>query len=121
VTTWDEYNGRRAAIRAVLDFATANPAAGLPFDELPGVAANFADRRELLLALQYEWSQALWTHIELLTLDVPLTDASELAQTAWAQCAAQHPALRALLDAARDELGPSSFRDQELMSASFVA
>ena len=118
--TRDEYLRRRTVIKAVLEFAAAHPAGGLPFDELPEVAATFRDRRELLLALQYDWSEALWTHIELLALDAAATDASELANEAWRRCAAQHSALRNLLDAHRDELGPPSFRGR-VLTDSFVA
>jgi hypothetical protein len=93
----------------------------LPYDELPEVAAIFADRQELLLALQYDWSQALWARIELLSLDSKLSDASALAQAAWTQCAQQHPVLRRLLDAHQVDLGTSGRREQEMMNSPFVA
>jgi hypothetical protein len=119
--SWDDYRQRRDALTSVLGYAAAHPSAGLPFDELPGVAAVFADRQELLLALQYDWSQALWARIELLSLDTKLGDASALAQAAWAQCAEQHPVLRRLLDAHQAELGHSTRREREMMNSPFVA
>jgi hypothetical protein len=113
---WDEYNRRRAAIKAVLGYAEQNPAAGLPYEALPAAHAVFRDRRELVLALQYDWSQALWARIELLSLDgTGLVDARNLAQTAWSDCAARHPVLRRLLDDYRDELGPALLREQDLL------
>ena len=61
---WDDHNRRRAAIKAVLKHAEANPTEGLPFEQLPEVPANFRSRRELVLALQYDWMQALWARID---------------------------------------------------------
>jgi hypothetical protein len=119
--SWDDHNRRRAAIKSVLVYAEKNPSAGLPFEQLPEVCEQFADRQELLLALQYDWSQALWARIELLSLDggkrsPKLADAGELARTAWNDCAAKHPTLRRLLDVYRDELGPSTLREQHIMT-----
>jgi hypothetical protein len=124
--TWDDYNRRRAALKSVLAYAEKNPSDGLPFEQLPEVRAEFRDRRELLLALQYDWSQALWARIELLSLEhgrrnCALTDADDLAGRAWADSAARHPVLRRLLDTYRDELGPSSREKDMLAVAPFVA
>jgi hypothetical protein len=119
--TWDDHYRRRAALKSVLEFAEQYPGEGLPYDRLPAVQAAFADRRELLLALQYDWSQALWARVELLSLDARLSDASELAQTAWLQCAAKHPVLRRLLDEHRDELGSATQREQEIMTSPLIA
>jgi hypothetical protein len=110
--SWDDHNRRRAAIRTVLEYAGKNPAAGLPYDDLPEVRAIFPERRALVLALQYDWSQALWGRIAVLSLGTgrrkaELVDADALAATAWSECAARHPILRRLLDTYRDELGPA--------------
>ena len=116
--SWDDYNRRRAALRSVLAHAEQNPGDGLPYEYLPEAKANFRSRRELLLALQYDWSQVLWAHIELHSLDPKgrkLTDAKELARTAWADCASKYPVLRRLLDEHRGELGPAIRREQELI------
>jgi hypothetical protein len=121
--SWDDHNRRRAAIKAVLAYAEKHPTRGLPHEHLAEAAANFSNRRELLLALQYDWSQALWARIELLSLDgnkkrrnAQLVDAGELARTAWSACAAQHPVLRRLLDTYRDELGPAVRREQDILT-----
>jgi len=119
--SWDDHNRRRAAIRSVLVYAEQHPTAGLPFEQLPDVRAQFADRHELLMALQYDWSQALWARIDLLSLDGGrrkgrLSDAGELARTAWEECAAKHPVLRRLLDTFRADLGRSTRREKHLMT-----
>jgi hypothetical protein len=123
--SWDEHNRRRAAIKAVLAYAQRHPAAGLPYDAVPESRANFATRRELLLALQYDWSQALWARIELLSLDAQkyskLTDAGDLARAAWADCAARHPVLRRLLDEHRDELAPFLGRENDIIASAAIA
>ena len=116
--SWDDHARRRAAIKAVLAYAGAHPAAGLPYEQVPEVAAQFASRRELLLALQYDWTQALWARIDLLSLesrDGALLDARKLAERAYAECAERHPVLRRLLDACRDELGPVVRREEDML------
>ena len=115
--SWDDHNRRRAAIKSVLGHAEENPTAGLPFDVLPEVPATFSSRRELVLALQYDWSQALWARIELLSLDTRSApkDAADLARTAWIDTARKHPVLRRLLDEHRDELGLATTREDDLM------
>jgi hypothetical protein len=123
--SWDDHRRRRAAVEAVLDFAAAHPDRGLGYEYLPEIRASFKDRRELVLALQYQWSLALWARIELLSLDprnarrgAPRLDAGQLARVAWAETALRHPVLRGLLDAHREELGPTITRqEQRLISA----
>jgi hypothetical protein len=125
--SWDDHERRRAAIRCVLAYAEKHPADGLPYEHIDGLSAIFGTRRELLLALQYDWSQALWARIELLSLDggsarrsARLTDAGELARTAWGQCAARHPVLRRLLDTYRDELGPAVRRERGILTSAAI-
>jgi hypothetical protein len=116
--SWDDHNRRRAAIKSVLAYAEKNPATGLPYEYVPEAKASFRSRRELLLALQYDWSQALWGRIELHSLDTKgraLKDASEIARLAWEDCASRYPVLRRLLDTHREEIGPSGGRERDLM------
>jgi hypothetical protein len=116
--SWDDHARRRAAIKAVLAYAEAQPAAGLPYEQVPEARRQFGSRRELLLALQYEWTQALWARIDLLSLesrDGALQDARRLGERAYAECAERHPVLRSLLDGCRDELGPSVRREQDML------
>jgi hypothetical protein len=123
--SWEDHYRRRAAIKSVLTYAAKNPAAGLPYEELAEARASFRDRRELVLALQYDWSQALWARIELLSLDdgrrgSKLIDAGELARTAYADCAARQPVLRRLLDTYRDEIGPSLHWEQDILTTAGI-
>jgi len=116
--SWDDHARRRAAIKAVLAYAQANPSAGLPFEQVAAAQAQFGSRRELLLALQYDWTQALWARIDLLSLesrDGALLDARKLGEQAYAECTQQHPVLRRLLDTCRDELGPSVRREEDML------
>jgi hypothetical protein len=121
---WDDRNRRRTAIDAVLAYAAEHPSAGLPFEAVPEARASFKDRRELVLALQYEWTQSLWARIELLSLDGGKqgrgVDARHVAKTAWAHCAAKRPVLRRLLDCYRDEIGPSVVREQEISTSAGI-
>jgi hypothetical protein len=105
---WDDFARRRKAIMAVLDYATAHPSAGLPFDEVADVPNVFANRYELVLALQYKWRQALWSRLELLSLDGARTgflEAKDLVKRAWDECAKAEPALRRLLDETAGDFG----------------
>lgn len=117
---WDDHKRRRAALKLVLERAGQRPDAGLPYEDLPEVRKVFTDRCDLVLALQYQWSQALWSRIELISLDIRTpADASQLAREAWAQCAAANPVLRRLLDEQLEAAGRSSEavreREQDLM------
>jgi hypothetical protein len=115
---WVDHCRRRAAIDAVLDYARQHPTAGLPYDTVPAATQVFADRRQLLLALQYDWSQALWARIELLSLAArgpARTDARELGRQAWRECAAANPVLRRLLDDGREQLGAATRRESDLL------
>jgi hypothetical protein len=116
--SWDDHARRRAAIKAVLAYAQADPAAGLPYERVAEARTEFRSRRELLLALQYDWTQALWARIDLLSLDSrngALLDARKLAEQAYDDCARRYPALRRLLDECRDELGAGVRREEDML------
>jgi hypothetical protein len=116
--SWDDHARRRAAIKSVLAYAKEHPSAGLPYDLVPEARAQFSSRRELLLALQYDWTQALWARIDLLSLesrDGALLDARKLAERAYAECAERNPVLRRLLDEGRDELGVCVRREEDML------
>jgi hypothetical protein len=108
--SWDDYTRRRKAILAVLDYAAKHPDTGLPFEEVPDVPAIFADRYALVLALQYQWRQALWARLELLSLDTAkdgFIEAKDLVRNAWDECAKAQPVLRRLLDTTAAEFATS--------------
>ncbi|PZS29145.1 MAG: hypothetical protein DLM59_13315 [Pseudonocardiales bacterium] len=98
--SWDDYRRRHAAIKLVLEYAAAHPYDDLVYETSPSVQAQFASRTELILALQYDWSQALWAQIELLSLDTAdgPRDADQVCGQAWQATAALRPTLRRLLD-----------------------
>jgi hypothetical protein len=94
--SWDDYRRRRAAIKLVLEHATARPDDDLAYEGFAEVNSEFRSRNELVLALQYDWSQALWAQIELLTLDTSNgpQDANEVCRQAWQATTALRPTLR---------------------------
>ena len=106
--SWDDFKRRRAAIAAVLAYADANPDADLAYTCLPEVSAEFGSRRELILALQYDWSLALWGQIETLSIESdnePVMDSAKLVKAAWAAATKSHQTLRRLLDKHLNEAG----------------
>jgi hypothetical protein len=96
--TWGDFRRRRAAIEEVLAHVERHPDADLPFESLPSVREYFADRGELLLALQYEWTHAVWAHVSALRLDPLLQDPADVRREAWRRAAESLPSLRRLLD-----------------------
>ncbi len=110
--SWDHQARRQAAIASVLAYAARHPHDGLPYAQLPAVEATFPDRRELLLALQFEWTESLWARIEVLALaggrrsHAAVGGAADVTARAWRQCARRQPVLRRLLDTYHEELGP---------------
>ncbi|MEP7019705.1 MAG: hypothetical protein ABI808_03570 [Pseudonocardiales bacterium] len=74
----------------MLEYATAHPDDDLVYKTSHSVQAQFASRTELILALQYDWSQALWAQIELLSLDTAdgPRDADQLCGQPWRATAA---------------------------------
>lgn len=98
--SWEDFRRRREAITSVITFAEHNPGAPIPIESMPEVKAVFANRGELLLALQYEWQQLLWAQIELHSLDTDGNprDAAQICAAAWRAAAARRPVLRQVLD-----------------------
>ena len=103
--SWDELCRRRRAIDAVLAHAERFPSADLPLD-LPAVREAFDSRADLLMALQSDWSQALWAQIDLIsyTTNSRLLNAVDVCRAAWMETARRRPTLRRLLDACQDDV-----------------
>lgn len=98
--SWSDYYRRRDALDAVLDQAARDPEGPLPFPER--AAAEFADRRELLLALHYRWSVRLTGRVGMAQAEAerdPSLDRVDAVARAWRATAAEHPVLRRVLDA----------------------
>lgn len=117
--SWDDYRRRRAALTLVLEHANAHPQDDLAYEGFAQVQAEFGSRIEVVLALQYTWSQALWAQLELLTLDTSggPHDVAEVCRQAWQATAALRPTLRRLLDAHLVECEPQQAlaREQDLL------
>jgi hypothetical protein len=95
--TWKNFYRRRDVIEAVLSLARRDPEAPLPFAEVPGVEEAFGNEENLLLALQYRWTQRLSGYLR--TELVGDTDHVDAATRAWHRAVRDNRALRAVLDA----------------------
>ncbi|MFC5287622.1 hypothetical protein ACFPM7_11230 [Actinokineospora guangxiensis] len=113
--SWSDYYRRRDALDAVLDQAARDPEGPLPFGEQ--AAAEFADRRELLLALHYRWSVRLTGRVGMAQADAerdPSADRVDAVARAWRATAAEHPVLRRVLDA--HPVGPAVAGEQRMLA-----
>ncbi|MFR9729143.1 hypothetical protein ACL03H_07940 [Saccharopolyspora sp. MS10] len=100
--TWNDFHRRQHAIRAVLDHAAADPAAPLRPELVPAAAEVFADRAELLRALQHKWNRGLLGRIDVAAEDAdadPRGDRVEAVGAAWRRAVEANPVLRQVLDA----------------------
>jgi hypothetical protein len=103
--SWGDLRRRRDAIATVLEHARRNPDDELSVEAL-AVQDVFADRAELLLALQYEWTHAVWTQLQLMRLhpSSQSSDADERTAAAWRLTTELRPTLRTVLDRYATEL-----------------
>ena len=107
--SWTDFYQRKDAIDVVLAQVRSNPGAGLPFDDLAEVRAQFGSREELALALQYKWSQLLFGKLGVALLDAEHNaevDNLEAVTSAWRRTATEAPELRELLDSYVEDAGP---------------
>ncbi len=115
--SWSDFYRRRDALDAVLDQAAADPEGPLPFPEQ--AAAEFADRRELLLALHYRWSVRLTGRVGMAQADAerdPSVDRVDAVAQAWRATAAEHPVLRRVLDAHPAGLAAAVAGEQRMLA-----
>lgn len=106
--SWQDFYRRRDALDAVEEHARRNPAATLPFAEVPGVAEIFASPADLALALHHRWSLKLTGRVGLALADAerdPGIDRVDAVAAAWRSTAREFPALRRLLDVATEAHG----------------
>lgn len=108
--SWHDHHQRQAAIRAVLADAHRDPTTALTTTPSP-----FIDRAELLHALHYKWTQVLTGYLETALTDDAATDNGHVQAVtgAYQRAAADHPALRALLDQHGDEPALHGCRQRE--------
>jgi hypothetical protein len=106
--SWNDYYARRDVMDAVLKLARRDPSGPVPFAEVPRAEELFGTPEQLLLALYYRWNQVLLGHLRATVggpedaADAPPQDESdnpELVAAAWRAAEAEHPILRAVLDA----------------------
>ncbi|MFC4858402.1 hypothetical protein [Actinophytocola glycyrrhizae] len=86
---WQDFYARRDALNAAVEQGELRR------------SAVFGDERELLLALQYRWTQRLTARLELAELSDG--DPVDAVGAAWRRTAEDNPNLRALLDAHADD------------------
>jgi hypothetical protein len=115
--SWSDFYRRRDALNAVLDLAARDPEGPLPFPER--AAAEFADRRELLLALHYRWSVRLTGRVGMAQAAAerdPSADRVDAVARAWRATAAEHPVLRRVLDAHPEGLAAAFAGEQRMLA-----
>jgi hypothetical protein len=107
---WIDFYRRYGVLNAVVEHAGRNPAATLPFDEIPGATDVFAEPAELLKALHHRWFMALTGRVETALAEAdndPGIDPVDAVTGAWRSTATWHDVLRRLLDANIDEYEPA--------------
>lgn len=126
--SWKDYYLRRDVMDAVLRQARGNPDGPLPFTEIEHAAHLFGSEEHLLLALYYRWTQLLsgYLRAEIAGPEdgdmAPRDDAdyTDHVAVAWRTAAAEHPTLRAVLDANIDrfpeKLIPALEREQRMLA-----
>ncbi|HJQ43930.1 MAG TPA: hypothetical protein VJ831_12655 [Jatrophihabitantaceae bacterium] len=102
--SWGDLRRRRDAIATVIEHARRNPDDEISVEAL-GVHDVFSTRAELLLALQYDWSHAVWTQVQLMSLySAGPVDQNAMSDEARRLTAQLRPTLRSLLDRYETEL-----------------
>ncbi|WP_020657615.1 hypothetical protein [Amycolatopsis benzoatilytica] len=102
--SWTDFYRRREILEATVRQARRAPDAPLELDEIPGAADEFGTEENLLLALQYKWSQLLSGYLRAEFADPDEADDAgdqvDAVTRAWRQAQHDHEDLRAVLDGA---------------------
>lgn len=104
--SWNDFYQRRDILDAALIQAGQNPSRPLSLTEIPQATKYFAAEEELLLALQYKWTQLLNGRLRAELADPDYAgediaiDRVDAVTRAWNRTIAGHETLRAVLDAA---------------------
>jgi hypothetical protein len=98
--SWTDFYRRRDICDEVLRRAARAPRDPLPFTEVRDARQVFGSEEQLLLALQYKWTQLLSGYVRTeLTGD---TDQVDAVSRAWHRAVRSHRTLREVLDANLD-------------------
>lgn len=127
--SWNDYYLRRDVLDAVLEQAKRDPAGDLPFDEVPHAADLFGTREQLLLALNYRWTQLMTGYLRAEAAEPEAwevapgneePDYTDRVADAWRKAASEHSTLRAVLDANIERhprtMQPALEREQRLLA-----
>lgn len=104
--SWNDFYRRQDILEAALSQAGRNPSRPLSLTEISGATQYFASEEELLLALQYKWTQLLSGRLRAELADPDYAgeaiaiDRVDAVTRAWNRTVAGHGTLRAVLDAA---------------------
>lgn len=90
--TWTEHHSRTEILHEVLVRAAVDPADPGLFEDLPDCERLFGGPAGVLAALRYRWNNHLHAKLDMALLE------GQSAADAYAELAAEQPALRALLD-----------------------
>lgn len=100
---YTRYRTRRALVNEVLDHVDRTGDPALPWAQVSGLAAEFNQPRDLLLALQHRWTTQFTARLDAL-LESPPGDWETAVQRLWNELAAEMPVLRRILDEHPDEV-----------------
>ncbi|MEV6646801.1 hypothetical protein [Amycolatopsis sp. NPDC051371] len=100
--SWTDFYRRQEILDATVRLAARNPGAPLPLDEIPGAGEHFGTEENVLLALQYKWTQMLTGRLRAEVTDPDdadgLGDHVDAVTRAWRTVVEEHETLRAVLD-----------------------
>jgi hypothetical protein len=107
--SWTDFYRRREILEAAIRHAGRAPGEPLTLEEIPGAADAFGSEENLLLAMQYKWSQLLGGHLRAeladpadAAADTVDSDQVDAVSRAWRRAQSENEALRAVLDGAQE-------------------
>ncbi len=102
--SWTDFYRRQEILEAAIRQGGRNPGAPLPLEEIPGAEDLFGSEENLLLALQYKWTQRLGGALRAELADPDEADGFgdqvDAVTRAWSRVRDEHSDLRAVLDGA---------------------
>ncbi|MFF4601002.1 hypothetical protein [Amycolatopsis sp. NPDC001319] len=104
--SWTDFYRRREILEAAVRHAQRTPGEPFVLTEIPGAIDVFGCEENLLLALQYKWTQVLGGHLRAELADPEdaaadgVGDQVDTVARAWRRAQSEHETLRAVLDGA---------------------